>query len=146
MKTTSRILASFVTVVLATAAFALTVEREVTLAYVREHADEFSVSVAKGKDGLIDFTITRNVPMPMYHVAHLAIYQRGKLIATSVTPLFGKKRNNKFHFSIAAENVAESKFSLSDSPLDSSGEVPIPGTVVHQFRLSDFAPKEAMKK
>jgi len=141
-------LAPFVTVALATTALALTTEREVTLAYVREHADEFSVSVTEGKTGLIDFTITHNVAAPMYHVAHLAVYHRGKLIATSRTPSFGKKGANKFHFSMAAEDIAESRFSLSDSALAGSVDDPrpIPGTVIHLFRLSDFVPKKLLNK
>ena len=147
MKMTSCILAGLLTTtVTTTTAFALTTEREVTSAYVREHPDEFSVSATKGKEGLIDFTISHHVATPMYHVAHLAIYHGGKLIATSDTPSFGKKGGNKFHFSIAAENIAESKFSLSDGALDSSGEVPVPGTVVHHFRLADFVSKELMNK
>src|SRR5207244_2936421 len=137
----------FVAIMLTTTVFALTTEREITLAYVREHPKEFSVNVAKGKDGLIDFTITHDVATPMYHVAHLAIYHRGTLIATSDTPSFGKKRDNKFHFSIAAEDIAESKFDLSDSALAGSGDdaVPVPGTTVHQFRLLDFVPKRLLK-
>jgi hypothetical protein len=55
----------------------------------------------------------------------------GKLIATSDT--------NKFHFSISAEDFIESKFSISDSALDNSGEVPLPGTVVHQIQLADLS-------
>ena len=84
----------------------------------------------------------------MYHVAHLAIYHGGKLIATSDTPSFGKKGDNKFHFSIAAEDIAESRFSLSDSFLGGSDDspVPIPGTIINHFRLSDFVPKTLMKK
>ncbi len=146
MKTTSLLLTCIVAATLATTAFALTTEREITPDYVRQHPDEFSVSAAKGKDGLIDFTITHNVATPMYHVAHLAIHHGGKLIATSDTPSFGKRRNNTFYFSIAADAVSESKFSLSDGALDTSGEVPVPGTVVHQFRLLDFVPKELLKK
>ena len=108
-------------------AFALTTEHEITLAYVREHPETFSVKVAKGEEGLIDFRIKHDVSRPMYHVAHLAIYHQGKLIATSDTPVFGKKHDNEFSFSIAAEDIAESKFDLSDSALDSSDEVPVPG-------------------
>ncbi len=147
MKTTYLILSCFVAIMLTTTVFALTIQREITLAYVREHPQEFSVKVAKGKDGLINFTITHDVATPMYHVAHLAIYHQGKLIATSDTPAFGKKRDNKFYFSIAAEDIAESKFDLSDSDFTGSGDdaVPILGTTVHQFRLLDFVPKELLK-
>jgi hypothetical protein len=145
MKTIS--LVCFIATTLAGTAFAMTTEREITAAYVREHPTEFSVKVAKGKEGLIDFTITHDVATPMYHVAHLAIYHRGELMATSDTPSFGKKHDNTFHFSIAAADIAESKFDLSDSALAGSGEdaVPVPGTVIHQFRLSDFVSKELLK-
>jgi hypothetical protein len=147
MKMTSLLLSCwFITTLFSTTVFALTTEHEVTLTYVRDHPKEFSVVVAK-KAGLIDFTIKHDVARPMYHVAHLAIYHQGKLLATSDTPSFGKKQGNVFHFSIAAEDVPESKFDLSDSALAGSGDdaVPVPGTTVHQFRLLDFVPNEMLK-
>src|ERR1051326_7283637 len=91
--------------VLSTTGFAMTTEHEVTLAYVRKYPNEFSVNVAKGEDGLIDFTITHDVPRPMYHVADLAIYHHGKLIARSTTPSFGKKQGNEFHFALVPEDI-----------------------------------------
>lgn len=145
MKITSLIFGCFVAATLSTTGFAMTTEREVTLAYVRDHHKEFSVEVTKGKDGLIAFTIKHDVSQPMYHVAHLAVYHQGKLVATSDTPSFGKKQDNIFSFSIAVEDLAESKFDLSDCALDSSGEVPVPGTIIHKFRLLDFVPKKMLK-
>ena len=132
---------------LSTTSFALTDKREATLAYVRDHPREFSVEVSKGEDGLIEFTIKHDVATPMYHVAHLAVYHQGKLVATSDTPLFGKKQDNTFHFSLSAEDVAGSKFDLSDSAVGGSGEhaVPVPGTIIYQFRLLDFVPKKLLK-
>jgi len=148
MKAKCLLLTCFAAVALVTPAFALTTEHEITLGYVREHPNEFAVNVTKGKAGLIDFTITHNVAMRMYHVARLAIYHRGTLIATSDTPSFGKKGKNTFYFSLAAEDIAESRFSLSDGGLAGSGAdaVPIPGTIIHRFRLSDFLPKQFMNK
>lgn len=127
--------------------FALTTEQEVTPVYVRDHPKEFSVEVTKGKNGLINFTIRHHVATPMYHVAHLAIYHRGKLVATSDTPTYGKKQENTFHFFLSPEDINESKFDLSDSALIGSGEnaVAVPGTTTHQFRLFDFVPKEMLK-
>jgi hypothetical protein len=146
MKTKSLIIVCFATT-LATTVFGLTTEEEITPAYVREHPKEFSVKVAKGEDGLVDFTITHGVATPMYHVAHLAIYHQGRLVATSDTPLFGKKHENTFHFSIAAEDIAECKFSLSESGFGGPDDdpVPIPGTKIHNFRLLDFVPKKLLK-
>jgi hypothetical protein len=148
MKTISLILVCFVATTLVPTVFALTTEHEVTLAYVRAHAEEFSVKVAKGEDGLIDFTITHDVSRPMYHVAHLAIYHQDKLITRSDTPSFGKKQDNTFHFAPLPEDIAESKFDLSDGALgysDSGDAVPVPGTIIHKFRLLDFVPKKLLK-
>jgi hypothetical protein len=133
----------FIAATLATTALALTINQQVTPAYVREHPKEWTVEATKGDDGLIHFVIKHSVEIPQYHVAHLAVYHQGKLMATSDTPLFGKKRGNTFYFSLAAEDIAESKFGLSDSALSGSGhdKVPVPGTTVYQFRLLDFVPK-----
>jgi hypothetical protein len=123
---------------------ALTIEDTITPAYVREHQDEYSISVSNGADGLIHFKIVHNVKTPMYHVARLRVYHQGKLIAESSTPSFGKKQGNTFHFSIRSENLNDSKFTLSDSAVGGEGEraVPLPGTVIHNFPLDDFV-KEA---
>jgi hypothetical protein len=140
------ILLCLIALALPAATFAMTTEDQITLTYLHDHPDEFTVKVAKGKEGLIDFTIVHNVPRPMYHVAHLAIYHAGKLTATSDTPSFGKKRDNTFHFSAAPEDLADTQFSLSDSALDTTGEVPVPGTVIHEFHLLDFVPRELLNK
>ena len=128
-------------------ALALTTEKEITPTYLQKHPQEFSVDVNEGKDGLINFTIKHNVAQPMYHVAHLAIYQHGKLLAESSTPLFGKKHDNAFHVSLSADTVAESKFDISDSSFIRTGEdaVPIPGTVIYRFRLNDFIPQKMIR-
>ncbi len=128
-------------------ALALTINVPVTPAYVREHAKEWSVEVTRGKDGLIQFTIKHDDATPMYHVAHLAVYHEDKLIATSDTPSFGKKRSNAFCLSLAADDLAKSKFELSDSALSGTGDeaVPVVGTTVFQFRLLDFVPQQLAK-
>jgi hypothetical protein len=128
-------------------ACALTINEQVTPAYVRDHPQEWTVKVTSGKDGLIDFTIQHNVATPMYHVAHLAVYHQGKIIATSDTPSYGKKQGNTFYFSLSAEDMAGYKFDLSDGTLAGSGEdsIPIPGTIIHQFRLLDFVPEQLRK-
>ena len=126
---------------------ALTIDEQVTPAYIREHPKEWSVKVTEGKHGLIDFTIKHEVARPMYHVAHLEVRHQGKLIATSDTPVFGRKQGNTFHFSISAEDIAESEFSLSDSTLSGSGDAaePVPGTTIYQFQLLDFVPEQLLK-
>lgn len=108
------------------------------------------MKVAKKENGLIAFTIVRTLSEPKYLVAHLAVHHVGKLIATSDTPLFGKKQGNTFYFSISAEDVAESKFDLSESGLGSTvngvkSDIPVVGSNIYQFRLLDFIPEDMLK-
>ena len=100
--------------------------------------------MAKGKEGLIDFTIKHDVARPMYHVAHLEVYHQSKLIATSSTPSFGTKGWNTFYFSLSPEDIAESKFELGECYLG-GGDLPAPGTTGYQFKLSDFVPEQLLK-
>lgn len=126
---------------------ALTVEEPLTVDYVRTHPAEWSVKVAKADGGLVKFTIVRNLAEPRYLVAHLAVRHSGKLIATSDSPAFGKKQGNTFYFSLAEEDLADSKFDLCESAFTELGDnaVPEPGTIVHQIPLKDFFVAESDK-
>ncbi|MGA2496167.1 MAG: hypothetical protein ABSH20_00410 [Tepidisphaeraceae bacterium] len=128
---------------------ALTVEREITPAEVREHPREWAVKVARKGDGLIDFTIVRTLSEPKYLVARLSVRHAGKVIVDSSTPLFAKPSGNTFYFSISAEDIAESTFSLSESGLGTvngvTADVPVPGSDIHQFRLRSFVPPDLVK-
>jgi hypothetical protein len=126
----------------------MTVSDQVTPAYVREHPKEWSVEVTKGKDGLIHFTIKHSVETRTYHIAHLEVYHQSKLIATSSTPSFGVKGWNAFYSSLSPEDIAESKFDLSDGDVQGSGDDALPMlglTTIHQFRLVDFVPEQLLK-
>jgi hypothetical protein len=153
----SCLIALVLTAVLGSLAYALTIEQEVPPDYVREHPEQWSVKVAKKENGLIQFTIVRTLSEPKYLVAHLAVHHAGKLIATSDTPLFGKKHDNTvgifsdntFYFSISAEDLAESKFEIGESHLMTVDGVqedqPVIGSTIHQFRLLDFVPEDMLK-
>ena len=150
MKIQSLFLCGFIAATLATRGFALTMERAVTLAYVHEHPEEWFVKAIEKESGLIQFTVVRTLSEPKYLVAHLAVHHAGKLIATSDTPLFAKKKGNTFYFSISAEDIAESKFDLSESGLGSTVngvemDIPVVGSNVYQFRLLDFIPEDVLK-
>ena len=148
MKTIFRLLLiCLIAAMLPTPAWALSVDTKVTPAYVREHAKEFSVKVTKGKNGLIEFRITRTLSQPMYLVARLDVYHQGKIIASSTTPSFGKKYDNDFYFSISPEDVPESKFELGESSFAESGGdlVPMPGTTNYQFPLQDFVSDDLLE-
>jgi hypothetical protein len=130
------VLGCFLAAAYSTTGQALTVEQKVTPAYVREHAKEWTVKVAKKENGLIQFTVVRTLSEPKYLVAHLAVHHAGKLIATSDTPLFGKKNGNTLYFSIAAEDIAGSEFEISESGVEK--DIPVVGSDVYQFQLADF--------
>lgn len=122
---------------------ALSIEQDVTPAYVSAHPKEWSVKCVKKTNGLIHFTIVRQLTEPKYLVAHLAVHHGGKLIASSDTPVYGKARGNTFYFALTAEDVASSTFALSESGLGSTidgkpVDIPVVGSVTHRFRLQDY--------
>jgi len=127
--------------------FALTVNEPLTPEYLTEHPKEWSLKVTKGKNGLIDFKMIRTVPNPVYLVAHFSVHHQGKVIAESHTPAFTRNRENTFYFSLAPEDIADSTFELGESSFTESGgqAVPVVGTIIYQFQLTDFVP-EALRK
>jgi thiol-disulfide isomerase/thioredoxin len=129
------------------AAFALTVEEDVTAEYVRAHARELSVKVSKGTNGLIAFTVVFTLPEPRYVVAHFTVRSGDRVLAESVTPAFTKNSENTFHFSVPPECLATSSFTLGAAGFAISGgeAVPLPGTIVYRFRLPNFVPAELLK-
>jgi hypothetical protein len=149
MKIQSLFLCGFIAVTLSTRGFALTTEREVTSAYVHEHLKEWSVKATRKESGLIEFTVVRTLSEPKYLVAHLAVHHTGKLVVTSDTPVFAKQKSSTFYFSISLEDIAESKFALSESGLGSTVngvqmDIPVVGSNVYQFRLLDFVPADVL--
>ena len=132
---------------LPTATLALTINVPVSAAYVREHPQEWSVKVSKKENGLIQFTIVRFLSEPKYLVARLAVHRAGKVIAESDSPAVGRKQDNTFYVALALEDLAESKFDLSESGLAVAGDQVIPsvGSIIHQFRLLEFVPENLLK-
>lgn len=138
---------SALSLVVPASALALTVEQKVTPEYVRSHANEFSLKVAKDKNGLLAFTVVFTLKEPRYVVAHLAVRDANRILAESHTPAFTKNAENTFHFSIAPEYASTSEFTLGASGFANSGgqAVPEPGTILYQFRLIEFVPAELLK-
>jgi len=122
----------------APAAMALTTRQDVTPGYVRSHAKEFSVEVAKDKNGLIAFTVVFTVNEPRYVIAHLTVRSSGRILAESSTPAFTKNAGNPFHFSVPPEHVATSDFTLAVSSSRA-------GTIEYGFQLADFVSPELLK-
>lgn len=129
---------------LRTAASALTVEQSVTPDSIRDGAKQFAVKQDKNRDGLLEFTVTYNSKEPRYVVAHSKMRHEGKLLAESDTPLVSRKGKNTFYFAVAAEDLKGSAFSISESYFQElNGQVvPLPGTVIYNFKLTDFAAAE----
>ena len=130
------------------AAIALTVERDITPEYVRSHADELSVKVAKDKNGLIAFTVVFTLPQPRYVIAHLVVRSGDRMLAKSDTPAFTKRAQNTFYFSVLPECLATSEFTLGVSHFGDADGVAaelIPGSTNYRFRLPDFVSAELSK-
>ena len=127
---------------------ALTVDVDVTPDYVREHSKLISVEVTERDDGLIQFKIVHAVSTPMYHVAHLEIVHQGKVIAKSDTPSYGHTQGNTFYVALSPNDIAASKFEISDSAVAGKGDdaAPVPGTINHRIHLIEFVPIKMLKK
>ena len=150
MKTKFLVLGCFIAAILSSTAFALTINEQVTAVYVGEHPKVWSVKAAKKESGLIQFTVVRTLSEPKYLVAHLAVHHAGRLIVTSDTPLFGKRKDSTFYFSISTEDIAESTFELGEHGLGSTvdgvqTDIPVVGGIVYQFRLLDFISEDVLK-
>lgn len=128
-------------------ALALTISVPLTRSYVQENPGGFRIKVTRASNGLLTFTITRNLSKPMYLVAHLSVHHRGQLIAESHSPAFSRNRENTFYFSLLPADVAESSFELGESSFtESQGQaIPIVGTTNYQFHLQDFVPPDLLK-
>ena len=133
---------------LTTAASALTIEQTVTPDSLRDGAKQFAVKLDKNRDGLLQFTVTYNAKEPRYVVARSEMRHNGKLIAESDTPLVSRKGENTFYFAVAAEDLKDSAFSISESYFQElNGEVlPDVGSVIYNFKLTDFAAAEYRQK
>jgi hypothetical protein len=134
-------------IALPTAGRALTVDEQVTPAYLRQHAREFSLKVARQDNGLIGFTLVRTLAQPKYRVARLVVKRDGETVAESTTPAFSRNNTNSFYFSVSARDLAGSEFELGESHFvgPSDSPVPIPGTINYRFRLLDFVPEALLK-
>ncbi len=128
-------------------ALALTINIPVTRSYMEDNPGDFRIKVTRASNGLLSFTITRNLSHPMYLVAHLSVHHRGQVIAESHSPAFSRNRDNTFYFSLSPGDVAESTFELGESAFtESQGQaIPIVGTTNYQFRLEDFVPPDLLK-
>lgn len=126
---------------------ALTVDQQVTPAYLREHAKEFSLKVARKENGLLGFTLVRTLAQPKYRVARLVVKRDGETVAESSTPSFARNSSNSFYFSLSARDLAGSEFELGESHFVGPDSNPsaLPGTINYRFRLRDFVPDELLK-
>lgn len=139
-----RLAGAVVSIAVGAATQAMTVEQQVTAAYVKEHPKELSVKAVEGKNGLLNFTIVRNLAEPRYFVAHLSVSHSGEIVAESDTPVYGRKNDNTFHFSMRRQDVEASQFILGESALANSGDcaVPVPGTIDYKITLQEFVPQK----
>jgi hypothetical protein len=141
------LLGCFITATFFTTAFALTVDEQVTPAYLREHINEFSVKVTKDKNGLLAFTVVHTLSKPMYLIQRLTVHHAGKIIAENSNAFVTHQRENTFYFSLSPEDIAASEFEISHCPgfqETDYGVTVVPGTLNYQFHLRDFVPEELL--
>jgi hypothetical protein len=136
------------TLALADCASAVVVEQQVTPAYVKENPKEFSIKVKKRDDGLIQFTVTRQLSRPQYFVASLAVREGSTLLSESNSPSFIRNDSATYYFAVLPKHLPESTFELSERSFggDAGQEIPFPGGTDYKIRLKDFAPEGVLKE
>lgn len=119
---------------------ALTVEQQITPEYLKAHPKEFTLKVEKRDDGMLHFTLGRNLTQQKYLIARLVVKQDGKKLADISTPSYGKKGENRFYLALSPAQLSEAEYELSESFLSgpASDPVPIPGTIIYKISLKDF--------
>ena len=131
---------------LSTAVLAVVVRTDVTPAYVKEQPKTFVVTAERRADGLVHFTITRQLKDERYVVASLVVRDGSGVIAESHIPAFVRERSATYYVALAPAYLADSTFELADRGFggdEKTGPVPVPGGIDFHISLKDFAPPPA---
>lgn len=120
---------------------ALTIERHVTPAYVKDNPNRISVAAEKKGDGLIHFTITYFLPRPSYLVANTEVRDGDRVVFQNTSSAFVREKSATYYASVAPERVTDAKFDLFvGSFVESNGApTPVPGGTDYRIQLSEFA-------
>jgi len=126
---------------LVSVASALTVCHAVTPAYVNDNPKQFSVVTEKRDDGLLHFTITRQLSRPSYLVATTEVRDGDKVLFQSTASAFVHEDTATYYVTVAPERVADASFELFEGSFDESSGKPIAviGGTIYQFQLGEFA-------
>lgn len=143
---TRLIFAAFAAFTLSTAVLAVVVRTDVTPVYVKQEPKAFAVKAERRADGLVHFTITRQLKDERYVVASLVVRDGSQVIAESHIPAFVRERSATYYVALAPAYLADSTFELADRTF--AGEhkthpVPLPGGIDFHISLKDFAPPDA---
>jgi hypothetical protein len=140
------ILVASMALVLSAAVLAVVVRTDVTPAYVKQEPKAFAVTAERRADGLVHFTITRQLKDERYVVASLVVRDGETVIAESHIPAFVRERSATYYVAVAPAYLADSTFELADRSFggdDKTGPVPLPGGIDFHIALKDFAPPAA---
>ena len=126
--------------ILAEKASALVTQTPVTPASIKEKDSKFSVTAEKGKDGLIQFTITYRLPEPQYLVAHFELRDGEKVLMRTDSPSFAREKSATYYVAVSPSQLAGARFELSQNGFSESGGQPLaePGGTIFQIDLQAF--------
>lgn len=132
---------------IAGSALAVVTQQSVTPATVKAKDSRVSVEAEKGKDGMIQFTITYRLPRPQYLVAHFELRDGETVLAKTHTPGFVHEDSATYHVAVPEKYLKGSKFKLSENSMDDSGGRPValPGGTIFQIDLEAFGKDAAAK-
>ncbi len=121
-------------------ALAVVTQQSVTPESAKEKDSRVSVKAEKGKDGLIQFTITYRLPRPQHLVAHFELHDGETVLAKTDTPGFVHEDSATYHVAVPGKYLKDSKFELSENAMGESGGRPValPGGAIFQIDLAAF--------
>jgi hypothetical protein len=119
-------------------ALALTEVADVTPEHLGQ---DLSVEVHRDAEGLLAFTVALTLKEPQRGMAHLAVRDSKRSLATTDIPFLTGAEGNTFHFAIAPDLAATSELTLD---LWSAEPVPPPGGMQYRMRLMEFVPAELL--
>ena len=136
------VIAVLAVIMFAQVASAITMEQTVTPESLKQSPGQFTITAEKRPDGLIHFTITRQLAKPAYLVAHSTIRDGKKILLDTTATAYAREFSAVYYFAVASDRIADASFDLYVGTFEESGGQPTPtvgGATDFHIQLADFA-------
>jgi hypothetical protein len=122
---------------------AIVIEQPITRQYLAENTDKFTVTAEKRDDGLVHFTIGRNLTEPRYLVASLVLRDGDNIVLRTDFPAIARDKTATYYAALQPDRVADAQFELTERGFSENNSHPLPGGINYRLNLRDFMPSDA---